>query len=165
MHRSGDILPGVKIKAIITLGVSIMITLEDDDNNTGSALFLWDEPNSYDFWDVIVFKGETYDMHIDHDEQWAVSLFGIEEVDGRLQVDTGREVGIQESVDGDCFTIIEKCSVSGSIEECEDKDNLVDAVIAQIKEDIENGDTTVLASILETKDTNYLKACLPEEEV
>jgi hypothetical protein len=114
MYRSGDILPGIKIKAIITLGVSIMVTLEDEDNNTGSKLFLWDEANSYDFWDSIVFKGETYDIHIDQDEHWAVAIFALSVKDGETTTDMSKEVGINESVDSKDFTIIEACHISGS---------------------------------------------------
>jgi hypothetical protein len=54
---------------------------------------------------------------------------------------------------------------SGSIEDAESRENLIDALISQIKSDIEKGDTTVLAEILETKETQYLKNCLPEEGI
>jgi len=215
MHRTGDLLPGIKIKAIITIGVSIMITLQDEDHHTAIKLFKLEDE---DFWDEIEFNGETYNIHIDCDEHWAVSLFDSElTAEETWQVDTSREVGIQEAVDGDCFTIIEKCHISGSpvvfeakegegireydvccecdekthpdemvtlpeeddrmeiCSECrseelgskerENKDNLVNAVIDQIKEDILQGDTTVLAEILDSHTTSYLKACLPEEGI
>ncbi len=53
---------------------------------------------------------------------------------------------------------------TGSIEDCENKDNLVNAVIDQIKEDMESGDTTVLGSILEQIPMKDLVQMLPEEQ-
>ena len=217
------LLPGIKIKAIITIGVSIMITLEDEDNNTGSFLHEWDGNNSYDFWDCIEFKGETYDIHIDNDEEWQVSIYPLEPrpngEEGEMQVDMSQSVGIYESTNPDSFTIIEQCHISkkpvvfesngdgtreydicpecgekthpdemitlpedddrmeicghcyraenllrsGSIEEIEKMDNLLEAVIDQIKKDLASNDTTAIEELLKFVPKENLIGYLPEE--
>ena len=50
------------------------------------------------------------------------------------------------------------------IEEDEEKQKISDALIEQIKKDMEEGDTTVLDMILMKHSTKYLKGCLPEED-
>ena len=56
----------------------------------------------------------------------------------------------------------DRMEVCSKCHESESREKLIDALIDQIKSDIEQGDTTVLAEILETKDTNYLKSSLSE---
>ncbi len=65
--------------------------------------------------------------------------------------------------DHEHLEICSNCN-TGSIEDCENKDNLVNAVIDQIKEDMESGDTTVLGSILEQIPMKDLVQMLPEEQ-
>lgn len=44
-----------------------------------------------------------------------------------------------------------------------DKEHLIDAAIAQIKKDLEMGDTTAIAELLQAVPEENLKAFLPEE--
>jgi len=217
-----ELLPGIEIKAIITIGVSIMITLEDKDKNTGSFLHEWDGNNSYDFWDSITFKGEKYDIHIDNDTEWQVAIYGLQKTvfvkDGKevetFGIDMSQSVGIYESTNEDSFTIIEQCHISkkpvvfesngdgtreydvcceceehthpdemvtlpeedermevcskchskesGSIEEVEEMDNLVNTVIEKIKEDIKDGDLTAIDELLRFVPKENLIGYLPE---
>ena len=213
-----ELLPGIEIKAIITIGVSIMITLEDKDKNTGSFLHEWDGDNSYDFWNCIEFNGETYDIHIDNDEEWQVAIYPLEKrpngKEGEMQTDMSQSVGIYESTNEDSFTIIEQCHISkkpvvfesngdgpreydvcceceehthpdemvtlpeeddrmevcskchskesGSIEEVEEMDNLVNTVIEKIKEDIKDGDLTAIDELLRFVPKENLIGYLPE---
>lgn len=177
MFRDGNFLPGVKLKAVIVEGVSINISLQEDGDIEGKT-FPWSD-QSYDFWDMIEFKGESYNIHIDCDEEWAVAIYDSERVTGKnneswLQVDMAKGIGISESSDPESFKVIlmrkadmlkNQLGVSGSIEECEDRENLIDAVIDQIKQDIADGDTTVLAEILAQHDNNYLKNCLSDPNI
>ena len=170
MFRDGD-MPILEINATIVEGVSIVIGWRTE-KSSGGKTFPWDD-QSYDFWHNIEVDGESYNLHIDKDEEWAVAIYDSERVTGKnneswLQVDMAKGIGISESSDPERFTVILSESVvpvTGDIEECEDRENLIDAVIDQIKQDIADGDTTVLAEILAQHDNNYLKNCLSDPNI
>lgn len=53
---------------------------------------------------------------------------------------------------------------NGSIEECEELEDLIDVVIDQMKDDIRNGDTTAIAEVLRYIPKENLIAYLPDEK-
>ena len=167
MFREGNFLPNNGINVEITEGVSIRVltTVGMIDHKT----FLWND-DIYDFWDTFKIKGEEYNIHIDFDEEWSVAIYESEEVTGEngetwFQVDMSRGFGIHQSTDPECFRVIPAENVEGfdtetskgvvaieravtSIEECEDMDNLYEAVIDQIKEDLATNDITAIEELL-----------------
>lgn len=165
MYNHGD-LPIKFINATIVEGTSIVIGWETD-KGTGGKTFPWDDKNSWDFWDSVEIDGFLYDIHIDKDEYWAVAIFGLKlnTNTGKWEVDLTKEVGITEVDDKDKFKVValpeEKAEVEVDEEE-EKKKKLIDAVIEQIKEDLFQGDSTVLAEILNSHDNDFLENCLPE---
>lgn len=114
MYRAGKILPVVNINVTIVEGVSIVIGLKNADGTTGGKTFPWDGDDSYDFWDSIEFNGEIFDVHVEQDEAWSVSIYALSlNEKEKWETDISSYVSIHENEDSGCFTIIEKCSVSG----------------------------------------------------
>ncbi len=85
----------------------------------------------------------------------------------RVQIDTNVYVAIYQATHPECFSIVtneEQGEESGSIEECEEMDNLIDVVIDNIKEDINFGDLTAIDELLRFIPKENLIGYLPEEQ-
>ena len=170
VERIGDFLPGVENIGLSVIGDKKILSVRyNGETITKTYEFPCD-----DSWVSLEIDGTEYSVNIWESDTsvWNAAIHDTEEVeDGeggtRVQIDTNVSVAIYQETHPECFSIVtneEQGEESGSIEEVEKMDNLIDTVIEKIKEDINFGDMTAIDELLRFIPKENLIGFLSEEQ-
>ena len=170
VERTGEFLPGVENMGLSVIGDKKILSVRYKGEKITKTFEFSDD----DTWVSLEIDGTEYDVNIWETDPnvWNASINGLEEVeDGegvtREQLDTNVFVAIYQAVHPESFSIIDKCDyipqkAVTSIEECEEMNNLYEAVIDQVKEDLASNDTTAIEELLSFVPKENLIGYLPE---